>query len=198
VKYEPNNERGVVTLTNLLRSSKEIPEDERYEESAEIFREKFNVVKSTDRVFYSEWGTVEGLLGNRNLSIWLVMLSLVDKIGRKQLSRHSARTSFANLAKSFYELYESFHVDMYIRATHASALLGLKLNPRNDRDESNYNNLQRNLQFSKAQGIKDMKSNVALSIVIDAAAKAWGEREIDLELLRPEDVTYNEVERLFT
>jgi len=177
-KGEQKNMHLFVNLVQLLRKAEQTEQAlkmfQQISDQVEIDR-TYDHVKS-DRAYYYEWGTCEGVVGNHAVDAWLAGVSLADETNRSRPDNIRAKNSLAGLAIAFNRLFEEYSDLLFIEACGAAAQLGLTL----QLDPETRSKLYRAQNKSRAQGIQDVPLTIAFERMKKGIVAAWEEREEDL------------------
>lgn len=174
-QIQPENPYFVTQLANLYRNA------EMHEESSNVFRDAPEYIER-DRAYYQEWGTCEGIAGNRLLSAWLIGISIANFWERRSknyeigdLNDYRLRTALNSLSINFKELSNTSSSDSqtFLNAGGASAYLGLKVK---ELDEETRASLEQNWKYYKSKvgsSVEAMDNMNALKIIENSIRLAW-------------------------
>jgi predicted MPP superfamily phosphohydrolase len=190
-KLDPHDPYLFVQLSRLLREAGQP------ERSVQLFSTR--VVDDLERVYYNEWATAEGSLGNDALAACLAGISLADAENMPSLTRQRAVASLSGLALSFNKLFDKYNNILFIEACGSAAQLALGLDP-----QATYTlpgplaGTKRFLNKARQVGVEDADYATALDRLTIGIAAAWKERERELRILlrNGEDLTFHSLARL--
>ncbi len=175
IKIEPGNPHFIDELSKLYRK------DRQYEQAILMLRDisqKVGVDKTynrflSDRGYYYEWATAEGMAGNINLDAWLAGLSMADEIGDTMPDNERATMSLAGLATVFVKLFNKYNNTAFIEACAAAVCLAKPITA----DSRTKKILQRGYEQAKSAGIKDLAPEPAFRLLQKGIALAYTQRE---------------------
>ncbi len=209
-----------------LKKKRMIYEAERkFDEAKEKFLDAANVLlKCYDktkprRSYFTEWGVIQGEIGNSFFNAWLTAISLTDELNEKRNLANPHKMELAALATAFSNSYLktiSNEVDpiVFKKATEGAVRLGSdkKANKHIDFPEItefrkfNYPDNNKNLQIAlnkvKSDDVSKISLEDAFQSILDGINLAWELCEVDREKL-PEslpnapDLNFNKLKKMF-
>lgn len=190
MQLAPTDAYRVTQLARLLR------EAGHPEQSVQLFRE-YPDITHNNRAFYFEWGTSEGVTGNRGLDAWLSGVAMADSTEMRLLDKETATMCLASLSLSFGALFDTYNDLIFIEACGATAQLGLML-PENLKTGKAKQIFQRNLIKSKQEGVNEIDPSNALKRLDLGLTRAWEQREAELPawIKKKNDITFKALARL--
>lgn len=214
------------TEAKNLKKKKMFYEAERtFEQANEKLLEASNVLlKCYDktrpqRSYFTEWGVIQGEIGNSFFSAWLTSISLIDDLKERRNLAKPNMMELASLATAFSKsflktVHNKSHSDIFKKATEGAVRLGFDKKAKKNIDfpemsefrNFNVSDTERNLQIAleKVKGDGDSKISLedAFQFVLDGINLAWELCEIGRETL-PEslpnapDLKFNKLKKLF-
>jgi len=175
LEITPNDPFSIVKLAQLYREAGQS------EQSIQIFRSIKSKIQRNERALYSEWAASEGSCGNLALSVWLYAYSISDEVARQPPDNHRTQRTFNSMAFTFSELYENFHLKVYIEACGALVQLCSLLNL----DTKSKEGLNISKTRAKVAGVEDVSLEIAFQHFREGIVSAWEDREDELPKLIP-------------
>jgi len=200
-EVEPDNPVHITQLAKLFRDK------DMLSEAVQVFRDAPERIQR-DRVYYTEWATCEGRLGNYSLCIWLFGISLADILEKKihnykvgNLDDKTVGLGLYNLSTFFKTLYLLQDKDAtdYFEASGACLHLGLKVKKL---DEETKLNVDTDLAFYKENTEKPV-FNDELNIinVVEKGIRIAGQKTNMLDLphwlISTDELHFRDMERYF-
>jgi hypothetical protein len=196
----------------------EVKSKEKLIEAANVFLNCYDKT-SPQRSYFTEWGVIQGEIGNSFFSSWLTSISLMDGLKEK---RHLAKPNMMELAslatafsKSFLKTADnSSYSNIFKKATegvfklafHDKAKRNIDFPEINEFKKFNIHNTERNLQtaFEKVNGndVSKISLDDAFQSVLEGINLAWKLCEIERANL-PEslpaapDLKFDKLKKIF-
>ncbi|HEU5378407.1 MAG TPA: metallophosphoesterase [Ktedonobacteraceae bacterium] len=174
VRTDPTDLHFIADLSKLYRR------DKKQEHALRMFRDNMQQIGEnstydrlrSDRGYYCEWATAEGVAGNEYIDAWLSGLALADEVPNTRIDNERAMRSLASLADVFWKLFEKHHTERrFIEACAAAAQLGLSEELK--RDERAERNLHKGYNRGKRAGVEDLAPERALQFLQTGVAVAY-------------------------
>ncbi|MCD9186216.1 MAG: hypothetical protein LUM44_07270 [Pyrinomonadaceae bacterium] len=171
------------------------------------------------RSYFTEWGVIQGEIGNSFFSAWLTSISLTDELKEK---RHLAKPSMlelASLATAFSKSFiksngNNFNSSVFKKATegvfklafHEMAKKNIDFPEMNEFKKFNIDDTERNLRtaFGKVSGndVSKISLEDAFQFMLDGINLAWELCEVEKETLSASlptapDLKFNKLKKMF-
>jgi hypothetical protein len=161
--------------------------------AVEVFRTAPKEMQRT-RVYYNEWATAEGNVGNEGTNAWLTGISVADGTERTSPDNNNVKQCLAGIGVAFGELYNKYRERIFIEALGAIAQLGFKL----ILDDTTKNYFTQHQAIAQQEGVTQVDDALALERVIRGIVQA-GEKSgatLPFYIPRPETLTFEGLKSL--
>ncbi|MFJ5266302.1 hypothetical protein ACIQAC_38200 [Streptomyces sp. NPDC088387] len=178
VTEEQNSLGYIHNLAHILRETDQADEAAFISENASkrLPSMRDRNLSNKERVFYREWSTAEGTLGNSAISIWLSSISLADLQGNKSPGSRHIEIALAAVGGTMASMNQRESTEEFATGVRAAETLGHLL----DLSETAKSYFLRQRRLADAWGISKMSLDDCKNALEKGMAKAWAIRERNL------------------
>ncbi|WP_158697343.1 P-loop NTPase [Streptomyces hokutonensis] len=181
VAEEGDSLRYIHNLTHVLRKADQADEAGYISESASkrLLSMRDRTLSNRERVFYSEWASIEGTLGNPGMSVWLSSISLADLAGNTSPGSHHIEIALAAVGGTMASMYQRNPMEKLAMGVRAAETLGHLL----DLSETAKSYFSRQRRLADEWGVPKLGLNDCKLALEEGIAAAWAVRERELPQL---------------
>jgi hypothetical protein len=176
-----------------LRKQGEITEaNVKFQQANNIYLEYYD--KTTlYRSYLTDWGVLQGQMGNSFIHVWLMAISLTDELTEEKHLVKPILMRLTSLEYAFRKSYEKTVNDeklstIFKKAIQGTAKLGFDERARKPLDAGNFNSFQRGFDFEKGfnrikrEDVSKFSLEDAFQFILDGIHLAWKLCEVDREI----------------
>lgn len=179
---EEQNDLGYIhNLTHVLRKADQADEAAFISEktSKRLASMRDRTLSNKERVFYLEWASAEGTLGNRGMSVWLSSISLADLEGNKSPGSRHIEIALAAVGSAMVTMHQREPVEGLATGVRAAETLGHLL----DLGETAKSYFSRHRRLADDWGVPKIDLSDCKSAFEKGITTAWAFRERELPQL---------------
>jgi hypothetical protein len=179
---EEQNDLGYIhNLAHVLRKAGQADEAAFISENASkrLHSMRDRTLSNNERIFYLEWASAEGTLGNLGVDVWLSSISLADLLGNVSPWSQHIEIALAGLGWAMASMHQRDPKEELATGVRAAETLGQLL----DLSDTAKSYFSRQRRLADGWGVPKISVNDCKSALEKGIATAWNGRERELPQL---------------
>ncbi|WP_371624176.1 hypothetical protein OG245_15840 [Streptomyces sp. NBC_01116] len=175
VAEEPNDLGYIHNLTHILRKVDQADEAAFISEKASkrLSSMRDRTLADKERVFYLEWASAEGMLGNRGMDVWLAAISLSDLQGIRSPGPRHLEIALAAVGWAMASMHQAVPMEELATGVRVAETLSRRL----DLSETAKSYFSRQRRLVDDWGVPKIDLNDCKAALAKGITTAWAHRE---------------------